>query len=105
VIATDLLHVDWYQENLRLTLSIADYPSPIHRAETIVIVDPGSQVPALLSSDEIRTRPAATAYSFALKRHSRAVKRCVTLLLWMAILMALRLPVRTHSLRARVTAV
>jgi hypothetical protein len=45
------------------------------------------------------------AYSLALSLHSRAVKRWVTLLLCTAMLIALRLPVRTHSLRARVTAV
>jgi hypothetical protein len=42
---------------------------------------------------------------FSASRHSSAVKRCATLLLRTAVLMARRLPASTHNLRARVIAV
>ncbi len=73
-------------------------------AEVVVIWEAGERESRLGLELSVENAPLMVCFYFP-SRHSSAVKRCVTLLLRTAMLMARWLPARTHSLRARVMAV
>jgi hypothetical protein len=57
VIATDLLHFDWYQENLRSTYPALMVPAPFPWAETIASANPSRPVCTIQYSDDMHCSP------------------------------------------------